>query len=121
MLRHMASNPARIEFVPITVMALPLLPGEGMKPAASIVVDQSQLDSQNKRQHTKSNLTPPDRTPSPLRSKSNFLSVTLSTFSFFGVSFVYIVVADLVSWLLLFRALLWKHRRDVESSQVQGA
>jgi hypothetical protein len=29
----MASNPARIEFVPITVMGLLLLPGEGMKPA----------------------------------------------------------------------------------------
>src|SRR6266571_9008796 len=35
--RHVASNPARIEFVPITVIGLPLSPGAGMKPVASPV------------------------------------------------------------------------------------
>src|SRR5438309_10752767 len=35
--RHVASNPARIEFVPMTVMGLPLSPGAGMKPVASPV------------------------------------------------------------------------------------
>src|SRR6266498_3949496 len=35
--RQVASNPARIEFVPMTVMGLPLSPGAGMKPVASPV------------------------------------------------------------------------------------
>src|SRR5216117_1080783 len=35
--RHVASNPARIEFVPMTVMGFPLSPGAGMKPVASPV------------------------------------------------------------------------------------
>src|SRR6266536_5866792 len=34
---QVASNPARIEFVPITVIGLPLSPGAGMKPVASPV------------------------------------------------------------------------------------
>src|SRR2546426_4576370 len=35
--KHVASNPARIEFVPMTVMGLPLSPGAGIKPVASPV------------------------------------------------------------------------------------
>src|SRR5436309_8817812 len=35
--RQVASNPARIEFVPMTVMGLPLSPGAGIKPVASPV------------------------------------------------------------------------------------
>lgn len=35
--RQVASNPARIEFVPMTVIGLPLSPGAGMKPMASPV------------------------------------------------------------------------------------
>src|SRR5207249_11748679 len=35
--RQVGSNPARIEFVPMTVMGLPLSPWAGMKPVASPV------------------------------------------------------------------------------------
>ena len=35
--KHVASNPARMEFVPMTVMGLPLSPGAEMKPVASPV------------------------------------------------------------------------------------